>query len=74
MTVKQVDLGAYLERLTRISIRFKLRMPQNLYLVYKTLLTMEGLLRQLDPDVNLIEIAEPYVRRLIEKNGTPSER
>ncbi len=71
MTVKQVDLGAYLERLTEISIRFRLRMPQNLYLVNKTLLTMEGLLRQLDPDFNLIEIARPYVARLIRKQRDP---
>jgi ubiquinone biosynthesis protein len=71
MTVKQVDLGAYLDRLTRISIKFKLRMPQNLYLVYKTLLTIEGLLRQLDPDFNMIENAKPYVSRLIRRQRDP---
>jgi ubiquinone biosynthesis protein len=71
MTVKQIDLGAYIERLTQISIRFKLRMPQNLYLVNKTLLTIEGILRQLDPDFNLIEIAEPYVKRLIRRQRDP---
>lgn len=71
MTVKQIDLGAYIERLTQISVRFKLRMPQNLYLVNKTLLTIEGILRQLDPDFNLIEIAEPYVKRLIRRERDP---
>jgi ubiquinone biosynthesis protein len=71
MTVKQVDLGGYLDRLTQISIRFKLRMPQNLYLVNKTLLTIDGILRQLDPDVNLIEMAEPYVVRLIRRQRDP---
>ncbi len=71
MTVKQVDLGAYIDRLTQISIRFKLRMPQNLYLVYKTLLTIEGQLRQLDPDFNMIENAEPYVARLIRRQRDP---
>ena len=70
-TIKQVDLGAYFERLTQISIRFKLRMPQNLYLVNKTLLTIEGILRQLDPDFNLIETAEPYVARLIRSQRDP---
>ena len=69
-TIQQVDLGAYFDRLTQISIRFKLRMPQNLYLVNKTLLTIEGILRQLDPDFNLIETAKPYVARLIEARGT----
>ena len=71
MSVKQVDLGAYLDRLTQISIRFKLRMPQNLYLVNKTLLTIDGILRQLEPDFNLVEMAEPYVARLIRKQKDP---
>ncbi|OGW51322.1 MAG: hypothetical protein A2078_13745 [Nitrospirae bacterium GWC2_57_9] len=71
MSVKQVDLGAYLDRLTQISIRFRLRMPQNLYLVYKTLLTIEGILRQLDPDFNMIQMAQPYVSRLIRKQRDP---
>ncbi len=71
MTIRQVDLGAYFERLTQISIRFKLRMPQNLYLVNKTLLTIEGILRQIDPEFNLIETAEPYVARLIRRQRDP---
>jgi ubiquinone biosynthesis protein len=70
-TIKQVDLGAYLDRLTQISIRFKLRMPQNLYLVNKTLLTIEGILRQIDPEFNLIETAQPYVARLIKRQRDP---
>jgi ubiquinone biosynthesis protein len=73
MTIKQVDLGAYLERLTQISIRFKLRMPQTLYLVNKTLLTMEGILRQIDPEFNLIEAAQPYVVRLVKRQRNPSQ-
>jgi len=71
MTIRQIDLGAYLERLTQISMRFKLRMPQNLYLVNKTLLTVEGILRQIDPEFNLIEAAQPYVVRLVRRQRDP---
>ncbi len=71
MTIRQVDLGGYFERLTQISIRFKLRMPQTLYLVNKTLLTIEGILRQIDPQFNLIEAAQPYVARLVRRQRDP---
>ena len=46
-------------------------MPQNLYLVNKTLVTLEGLLRQIDPEFDLIAEAKPYVTRLIRRKKDP---
>jgi len=71
MKVKQIDFGMYVDRLTKISIRHGLVMPQNLYLVNKTLVTLEGILRQLDPDFDFIEIARPHVARLLLKRRDP---
>ncbi len=71
MKVKQIDFGMYVDRLTKISLRHGLVMPQNLYLVNKALVTLEGLLRQLDPDFDFIEIARPHVARLLLKRKDP---
>lgn len=71
MTATQIDFVSYVDRLTQMSIRYGLRMPQTLYLVNKTLLTMEGLLRQLDPDFNFVQVATPYVTRLIRRRKDP---
>jgi ubiquinone biosynthesis protein len=71
MKVKQIDFGMYVDRLTKISLRHGLVMPQNLYLVNKSLVTLEGILRQLDPDFDFIEIARPHVSRLLLKRRDP---
>jgi ubiquinone biosynthesis protein len=71
MKVKQIDFGMYVDRLTKISLRHGLVMPQNLYLVNKSLVTLEGILRQLDPDFDFIEIARPHVERLLLKRKDP---
>lgn len=71
MKVTQIDFGSYVDRLTKISLRHGLVMPQNLYLVNKALVTLEGLLRQLDPDFDFIEIARPHVARLLLKRKDP---
>lgn len=71
MKVKQIDFGSYVDRLTKISLRHGLVMPQNLYLVNKALVTLEGILRQLDPDFDFIEIARPHVARLLLKRKEP---
>ena len=71
MKVNQIDFGMYVDRLTKISLRHGLVMPQNLYLVNKALVTLEGILRQLDPDFDFIEIARPHVARLLLKRKDP---
>jgi ubiquinone biosynthesis protein len=71
MKVNQIDFGMYVDRLTKISRRHGLVMPQNLYLVNKALVTLEGILRQLDPDFDFIEIARPHVARLLRKRNDP---
>ena len=71
MKVRQIDFGAYVERVTNILIRYRLRQPQNLYLVNKTLLTLEGLLKRLDPEFDYFEVAKPYVARLIRRRRDP---
>ncbi len=71
MTVKQIELGAYVERVTKIFQRHQLRLPQNLYLIDKALITLEGILRQLDPGFDFLEVAGPYVTDLIRRQRSP---
>lgn len=74
MTVRQIDFTSYIERFTQLAIKHGLEMPQNLYLVNKTLVTLEGLLRQIDPEFDLIAEAKPYVARLIGRKKDPLRR
>ncbi len=71
MQVKQIDFGAYVDRVTHILIRHKLRMPQNLYLMDKALITLEGILKQLDPAFNYFDSAKPHVAELIRRRRNP---
>ncbi|HWR72845.1 MAG TPA: AarF/ABC1/UbiB kinase family protein [Nitrospirota bacterium] len=71
MTVKQIEFGAYVERVTKIFQRHQLRLPQNLYLIDKALITLEGILRQLDPGFDFLEVAGPYVTDLIRRQRSP---
>lgn len=71
MTAVQIDFASYVERVTRIMRRYGLMLPKNLYLVDKTFVTLEGILRQVHPDFNYIEVAKPYVERLIARRRDP---
>ncbi len=71
MQVKQIDFGAYIDRVTHILLRHRLKLPSNLYLMDKSLITLEGVLKQLDPEFNYFEAARPYVAELLRRRRNP---
>ncbi len=71
MQVKQIDFGAYVDRMTQILIRHRLKLPSNFYLMDKALITLEGILKQLDPEFNYVEAAKPYVTELVRRRRNP---
>jgi ubiquinone biosynthesis protein len=71
MQAKQIDFGAYVERITTILLRHQLRLPSNLYLMDKALITLEGILKQVDPEFNYFESAQPYVAELVKRKRNP---
>jgi ubiquinone biosynthesis protein len=63
--LKDISLGIVLMRLFQTSRRFKVEIQPQLTLLQKTLLNVEGLGRQLDPDLDLWKTAKPILERWI---------
>jgi len=61
--LKEISLGQVLLRLFQISRRFNVEIQPQLVLLQKTLLNVEGLGRQLDPDLDLWTSAKPFLER-----------
>jgi len=61
--LKEISLGQVLVRLFQVSRRFGVEVQPQLVLLQKTLLNVEGLGRQLDPDLDLWVTAKPFLER-----------
>ena len=61
--LKEISLGQVLLRLFQTSRRFNVEIQPQLVLLQKTLLNVEGLGRQLDPDLDLWSTAKPFLER-----------
>jgi ubiquinone biosynthesis protein len=61
--LKDISLGQVLLRLFQASRRFNVEIQPQLVLLQKTLLNVEGLGRQLDPDLDLWHTAKPFLER-----------
>lgn len=61
--LKDISFGQVLLRLFQTSRRFNIEVQPQLVLLQKTLLNVEGLGRQLDPELDLWKTAKPYLER-----------
>jgi ubiquinone biosynthesis protein len=61
--LKEISFGKVLLRLFQTSRRFNVQIQPQLVLLQKTLLNVEGLGRQLDPDLDLWQTAKPFLER-----------
>lgn len=61
--LKEISLGQVLVRLFQASRRYNVVIQPQLTLLQKTLLNVEGLGRQLDPDLDLWKTAKPFLER-----------
>ena len=59
--LKELSLGLVLMRLFQTSRRFEVEIQPQLVLLQKTLLNIEGLGRQLDPELDLWSTAKPFL-------------
>ena len=61
--LKEISLGQAMMRLFQTSRRFNVEIQPQLVLLQKTLLNVDGLGRQLDPDLDLWKTAKPYLEK-----------
>jgi ubiquinone biosynthesis protein len=61
--LREISFGKLLLRLFQTSRRFNMEIQPQLVLLQKTLLNIEGLGRELDPELDLWKTAKPYLER-----------
>lgn len=70
--IKDISFGVFLLRLFEIARRFNYQVQPQLVLLQKTLLTTEGLGRQLYPDLDLWKTAKPIMEQWMWNRINPS--
>ena len=65
--LKEFSFAEFMEGLISIGRRHQIKAPTELLLFGKTFMTVESVVRTLDPDFNLIENIRPYTQVLLRK-------
>jgi ubiquinone biosynthesis protein len=74
LTARAVSMGRLLAQLFEITALFDMRLRPELVLLQKTMVTVEGVARRIDPDNDIWAAAEPVVARWIARELSPAAR
>ncbi len=71
LPIQELNIGHLLLDITTMLRENRLQVPVDLAIMIKALITAEGTARQLYPELNVVEEAKPYVRRLAMERWRP---
>jgi len=73
MPLKDIRIGNVIRQFADIVRAHSIVLPSDLSLMFKTLITLEGLGRQYDPDIHIVNHITPLVRRALAERYQPAE-
>ena len=69
--LRDINIGNFLSDLLRVIIDNKLRLPSDIYLLLKALISLEGTVRKIKPDFDMMSHVKPFVKRLMYERNNP---
>ncbi len=67
----QIEIGGLFQQLVDGAARHNVRMPTDFTMMFKAILTTEGLAKALAPDVDPIELARPFITQMVTERYSP---
>lgn len=71
LPLKDIPMGALLMQASGIALKHRISIPRDLILVFKAIMTLEGIGRSLDPEFDLVSSASKYVKLLLRERYAP---
>ena len=72
LKLSEVDSTSLLKDLVDLALKYKIKIPKEYAVLSKASATTEGIVRQLDPELDVIQVALPYAKQLLFERYNPS--
>ena len=70
-TLAEVDVGAYFTDLVEGAVRHQIKMPPTYTMVFKALVTVEGIGKKIAPNLSLVDEAKPFIKEMLIERYDP---
>lgn len=69
--LEEVDLAAIINRLFDLSFKYQIKLPVEFILLAKSLVTVEGIVEEIDPQFNIVTVAKPFIYQILRQKLDP---
>lgn len=69
--LSQIQMGEFFAELVAGATRHSVRMPTDFTMMFKAIMTTEGLAKTIAPEVDPIELAKPYITQMVSERYSP---
>lgn len=70
-TLEHVQVKDVFDKVIGLAAKYRIRLPRELILFFKTMIALEGMGKKLSPNANILEIMKPYAIRLLGRTHDP---
>ncbi len=63
--LQEIQIGTLFRKICEGAIKFRIRMPKDFTMMFKAMVTAEGLAKMIAPEVNVIEEARPHILKMV---------
>lgn len=71
--LNEIKVGEVFNEVFNLAFSYNIVIPSEFTMLAKTLVTLEGLVAKLDPELNVLEIADPIARKLMFTSFSPEK-
>jgi ubiquinone biosynthesis protein len=70
-TVEEIEISTFFRDLVGLALKHRIRMPPDYTMTFKAVVTMEGVVKQLVPERDIVASLRPYVTTLVAERYSP---
>ncbi|MFT3925726.1 MAG: AarF/UbiB family protein [Myxococcales bacterium] len=70
--VTDIDSSGFVQEFAEAAQHFRIKLASEYSILIKSVATLEGIVRSLHPDANIVSIARPYVQRTLTQRFSPT--
>ncbi|MDQ3263985.1 MAG: AarF/ABC1/UbiB kinase family protein [Myxococcota bacterium] len=72
-TLGKIDTRRVAEQLLDLAVKYRIRIPKEYAILSRAAVAIEGVIRTLHPDLNVMEVAMPYAKELLAGRYDPTQ-
>ncbi|MCK8815974.1 AarF/ABC1/UbiB kinase family protein [Natroniella sulfidigena] len=71
LAIKEIEFAPVLNQILELSFKYKIKLPIEFILLGKSLMTVERIVTEIDPEFDILEVARPFIYKIIKERLRP---